>query len=341
MEEKIKQKIIDWMGVLTIPGIGPSTFWKILSASKELPKVDGLDEVYERHISQGISIIAEFENRYPKNLKKLHDVPPIIYAKGDVSILSDPLVAIVGARNASISSKKWTENLAKELIQNGFGVVSGLARGIDSSAHIGGIERTCAVVAGGIDQIYPKENTMLYKTIEKQGCIISEDPIGVQPSAPLFPRRNRLIAALSSAVIVVEAAIKSGSLITCKNAMEIGVDVFSVPGAPYDTKCEGNLLLLKDGAYLCRGIDDIIEVIGKRSALNISKNHESQDGVFISEDKSITSKEIIIGLIGSNPVPLFEVLDQVSDRSKALEFISELEIEGVIKRLIDGRILKI
>jgi len=200
---------------------------------------------------------------YPAALMDLPDAPPILWAQGDTALLARPMVAMVGARNASSLGMRMARRLAEQLAEAGFVVVSGLARGIDAEAHAAAMAGgTVAVQAGGVDVIYPSENAALAAEIAAKGCRLSEQPMGLQPQARHFPLRNRIVSGLSQAVIVVEAAARSGSLITAKTALDQGRDVLAVPGHPFDARAAGCNMLLRDGAVLIRSAADVIEALG-------------------------------------------------------------------------------
>lgn len=213
----------------------------------------------------GARLLVHGEADYPAALLDLADAPPVLWALGDVGLLNRPSVAMVGARNASSLGVRMARRLGQGLSEAGFTVVSGLARGIDAAAHeaaLDGEGRTVAVMAGGLDVIYPPENAALAATIAERGCRISEHPPGLVPQARHFPLRNRIVAGLARAVIVVEAAAKSGSLITAKAALDYGRDVMAVPGHPFDARASGCNMLIRDGALLVRGPQDVAEALG-------------------------------------------------------------------------------
>ncbi|MEO1640494.1 MAG: DNA-processing protein DprA [Pseudomonadota bacterium] len=210
-------------------------------------------------------LIAGTED-YPAALNDLPDAPPLIWAIGRGEVLQRPMIAMVGARNASSLGTRMAKRLAAELAEAGYAVVSGLARGIDAAAHMGALEGgTIAVQAGGVDVIYPAENARIATDIPKAGLRLSEMPMGLQPQARHFPARNRIISGLSQAVVVVEAAAKSGSLITARNALDQGRDVMAVPGHPFDARASGCNMLIRDGATLVRNAADVIEALGSAS----------------------------------------------------------------------------
>lgn len=211
----------------------------------------------------GATLMLHGQPGYPATLADISDAPPALWAWGDLGLLQRPLVALVGARNASSLGLRMARRLAEGLGQAGVCVVSGLARGVDRAAHEASLASgTIAVQAGGIDCPYPEENLALHAQIRDQGCLISEQPPGVQPQTRHFPARNRIIAGLSQAVVVVEAAARSGSLITAKAALDQGRDVLVVPGHPFDARVAGSNLLIRDGATLVRGPADVLEAIG-------------------------------------------------------------------------------
>jgi DNA processing protein len=200
---------------------------------------------------------------YPAGLMDLADAPPVLWARGDAGLLQRPMVALVGARNASSLGLRMARRLAEGLGEAGQVVVSGLARGIDAAAHEAALATgTVAVMAGGVDVIYPEENADLAAQIAAKGCLVSEHPLGLQPQTRHFPLRNRIISGLSRAVVVVEAAARSGSLITARDAADQGREVLAVPGHPFDARAAGCNMLLRDGATLVRHVGDVTEALG-------------------------------------------------------------------------------
>lgn len=211
----------------------------------------------------GATLLCLGDATYPEALARIPDAPPVLWALGDLSLLRRPSLAVVGTRNASALGARMTRRLARELGEAGYVVVSGLARGIDALAHEAALETgTVAVQAGGLDVLYPAENAELATRIGKAGLRLSEMPFGLQPQGRHFPRRNRIVSGLSRAVIVVEAAARSGSLITARAALDQGREVMAVPGHPLDSRASGGNILLRDGATLVRGAQDVIEALG-------------------------------------------------------------------------------
>ena len=275
---------VDWLRLIRSRRVGPVTFHRLIAehgsaaaALQALPDIAmaaGVDrysicpiEVVHHEMAAGrvagAQMICWGEAAYPRALYDLPDAPPVIWALGDVSLLNRPGVAMVGARNASSLGVRMAARLAETLGERGFVTISGLARGIDAAAHKAALALgTVAVQAGGVDVIYPIENTQLAQDIAVKGCRISEQPMGLAPQARHFPLRNRLVSGLSRAVVVVEAAARSGSLITARNALDQGREVLAVPGHPFDARAAGCNMLIRDGATLVRSSSDVIEAIG-------------------------------------------------------------------------------
>jgi DNA processing protein len=277
------QQRIDWLRLIRTEGVGPRTFLSLLNhyggaadALRALPELSrkragkavtiASEADAERELEQvrrfGARFVARGEPDYPKALAAIESAPPLISMIGPVNLAAQPLISIVGSRNASVAGLKMAEKLSHDLGGAGFGIVSGLARGIDTRAHQASLA-TCAiaVVAGGLDQLYPEENRPLFEHLCDRGAIVSEMPMGWVPRGRDFPRRNRIVSGLSLGTIIVEAARKSGSLITARFASEQGREVFAVPGSPFDQRAEGPNDLIRDGACLTRGSRDVLEVL--------------------------------------------------------------------------------
>ncbi|HXI87143.1 MAG TPA: DNA-processing protein DprA [Parvularculaceae bacterium] len=273
---------LDWLQLIRTEGIGPISFFRLIdrykSAAAVLERLPTLSRTAGRAAplrptdrqeaeeelaateELGARLIASSEPDYPKMLAAIPDRPPLICVMGHVSLFERPAVALIGARNASSVGRKIARQLAADLGQAGVVVVSGLARGVDGAAHIAALDTgTIAAVAGGVDVIYPPEHEELTRDIASRGVLLSERPLHHQPTARDFPRRNRLISGLSRGVVVVEAAAKSGTLITARFALEQGRDVFAVPGSPLDPRCQGANRLIRDGAMLVENAQDILD----------------------------------------------------------------------------------
>ncbi len=274
---------VSWLRLLRSRRVGISTFHRLMgehgsaaAALEALPRVAreaGMDN-YDP-CPEGVAVaemraarkakarmICIGEATYPTQFLDLTDPPPILWVQGDASLLTRPMVALVGARNASSLGGRMARALARDLGARGYVIVSGLARGIDTAAHKASLATgTVAVMAGGVDVIYPSENTALATEIAKSGLRLSEMPMGTVPQARHFPRRNRLISGLAQAVVLTEAAAKSGSLITAKCALDQGREVLAVPGHPFDARTAGCNMLIRDGARLVRDAADVVEAL--------------------------------------------------------------------------------
>jgi len=274
----------DWLRLIRSENIGPRTFRALLNqfggagaALEALPDLIArrgggrrmrIATIAECEIEmqemrrRGVSLVALGEPEYPPALRAIDLPPPLIGVRGRLAVLQSPMVAIVGSRNASAAGRTFTERIARELADAGYVIVSGLARGIDMRAHQASLASgTVAVLAGGHDRVYPAEHAPLLETILEHGAAISEMPMGWEPRGRDFPRRNRLVAGLALGTIVVEAARRSGSLITADFALEQGREIFAVPGSPLDPRAEGTNGLLRDGATLCTCAADVIDAL--------------------------------------------------------------------------------
>jgi DNA processing protein len=211
----------------------------------------------------GARLVCWGEPAYPPALAAVEDAPPLLTVRGHAELLSRPIVAVVGARSASANGRRLARELAQGLGEGGVVVVSGLARGIDAAAHQGALAGgTVGVVAGGVDIVYPEENRGLHEAVAIEGALVAELPLGTEPQARHFPRRNRIISGMAQGVVVVEAAARSGSLITARCALEQGRDVFAVPGSPLDPRCRGTNDLLRNGATLTETAADVLTQLG-------------------------------------------------------------------------------
>jgi DNA processing protein len=281
----------------------------------------------------GARIITYNDDIYPAILRHIPDPPPVINVIGKISLLNSKAVAIVGSRNCSISGIQFTEELAHDLAKNGITIVSGFARGIDTAAHRASLQYgTIAVLAGGIDHIYPYENKDLYHQIAQEGCIIAELPIGSAPSSQHFPQRNRIISGLSLATIVIEASFGSGSLITANIALEQGREVFAVPGFPLDPRYKGNNKLLKQGALIVESAADVINNLPNFSPNKPYNNlEESNDNKYISSSKNISdiseeTRQKILSLLSNSPIDI-ELLARYSEIHLTLVYVVIIELE--------------
>jgi DNA processing protein len=276
---------------------------------------------------------------YPALLAEIEDAPPALIVLGDPALAARPSVAMVGARNASAAAIRFARSLAHDLASEGRVVVSGLARGIDTAAHVGALEGgTIAVVAGGADIFYPPENERLQRTIAECGLLMAEQPPGTEPRARHFPYRNRIIAGLAAGTVVVEAAPKSGSLITARLANEAGREVMAVPGSPLDPRAQGCNLLIREGATLVQTAADVLEALaplGARLASPTTLFREEPEPLDVADRE----RRIVSDLLGPVPVAVDELV-RLSEISPALvqTVLLELELAGRLDRHAGGRV---
>ncbi len=364
------QEKLNWLRLIRTQNVGPITFYNLLeyygsasealSALPDLAKKGGrkkpliapepakIEKEYEALKKLGGDIICACEQGYPLALAATDDAPPVLSYIGDLNLVRAPCLAIVGARNASLNGRKFAQKIATELGQSGQVIVSGLARGIDTAAHNGALPTgTIAVVAGGIDIIYPSENTALYNEIKQKGLILAESPLGMEPIARHFPKRNRIVSGLSTGVVVIEASIRSGSLITARMAGEQGRDVYAVPGYPQDPRAQGPNKLIQDGATLVQRADDILSALEnytggqtlKDSALSTPPILE----VISSESPEIdteNAKSLILENLSQMPLAVDELLRACHLSIPAGQFaLLEMELAGLIQRLPGNRVV--
>ena len=351
--------LLDRLRLIRTPGIGPIAFRQLLirfgSASAALDAIPDLARrgggsaprlhsiaAAEREIAAVDALGARFlsigQGLYPRNLAELENAPPLVTVKGRLELLERPMIAIVGARNASAAACRFARGLAHELGREGVAVVSGLARGIDSAAHDGSIEAgTIAVIAGGIDIAYPPENAGRQQDISERGLLIAEMPPGTEPRARHFPYRNRIIAGLAAGTVVVEAAPRSGSLITARLAGEAGREVMAVPGSPLDPRAQGCNQLIRDGATLIQTAADVIEAVrpslGQVASPFVPFEHA--EPVEAEPDLRVS----IESLLGPSPVAVDEIVRQSGAPTGAVQLILlELDLAGRLERHAGGKV---
>jgi DNA processing protein len=323
---------IDWLRLIRSENIGPRTFRMLLQrfgsareALAALPEMtrrggaaksqriatreDAMREI-DAAARLGVRLVGFRETSYPSRLSEIDDAPPLLGIRGTTETMTAPMVGIVGSRNASGAGQKFAQQIAHELGEAGFVIISGLARGIDASAHRGSLaSRTVAVLAGGHDHIYPAENIgLLTSIVDAGGCAISEMPMGHQPRAQDFPRRNRLISGCALGVVLIEAAHRSGSLITARFANEQGREVFAVPGSPLDPRAAGTNDLIKQGATLVTNAADVVAVlepIMERPAL-LSLREDDHDAP--SGEPDDRERAQIVSLLGPTPIGLDDLI---------------------------------
>lgn len=380
---------LDWLRLSRSEGVGPRTFQglinryggaaaaleslPVLAASRgrhvRIPTVAEAEAEMRQADRLGVRLLASGEEDYPSRLLEIDGPPPILAVRGDVEMLHRPAVALVGARNASASGRKMAARLATGLAEAGYLVVSGLARGIDAEAHRASLDRgTAAVLAGGLDKPYPPENEALYADIAARAVAVSEMPLGLSPRGRDFPRRNRLISGLSLGVVVVEAARRSGSLITARMANEQGREVFAVPGSPLDPRCEGSNDLLREGASIVTSVEDILGVLkpfagDAERAPRLFREKPSEESAAMFEEwdeaEGDSGSEIysdneeeapvagnpemqLLELIAVDPVEI-DILTRMSGLSARAvkEALIELEMAGSVTRLPGNRVARV
>lgn len=275
---------------------------------------------------------------YPALLAELDTAPPALIVRGDVALADAMTIAIVGARNASAAACRFARTLGHALAAEGATVVSGLARGIDTAAHVGAMPRTIGVIASGIDIVFPPENAALQEEVARTGLLIAEQPPGTQPLARHFPSRNRIIAGLAVGTVVVEAAPRSGSLITARLATEAGREVMAVPGSPLDPRAQGCNLLIRDGATLIQNAADVLEQVRPIDARAVRAPIHGY-GAPPPADADDADRARIVGLLGPVPVPVDELIRQSGIAPAILQTVLlELELAGRLERHAGGRV---
>ena len=362
------ETVLDWLQLWMSSNVGPITFTKLItrygSAQYALealtikpqhniticPRSRAIKQLDQAH-KLGTTIILKIDPRYPKNLAFIEDSPPLLFALGNITLLTQNNIAIVGARSCSANGARFAYQLAHDLSQSNFTIVSGMARGIDTSAHTGAIDnRTIAVLASSVDDPYPPENIELYNKIKDHGgLIVSEMPFGTVLKGQLFPRRNRIISGLSYGVAVIESNRNSGSLITAQYALDQNKSVFAVPGFPLDPRYHGNNHLLKQGAHLLESCEDIINMV--KTSINSNKANIQPDLLTISNEDKNTQRTStnthdpcskVLTSINFHPTDINEIGRQLKiDTSQLLKHLSQLELEEKIKKVTGNKVVRI
>lgn len=363
----------DWLRLFRTGGIGPLRFWKLLSIhhsaaqalsfleaevkkGKEfiLPKKEEIEAERELVEKKKARLVFKGDPLYPQEFLSLEDAPPVLTHQGVSFPSARPRIGIVGARNASASGCYFAQRVAHDLGREGVIVVSGLARGIDTAAHKGALSTgTIALMAGGIDIIYPMENKRLYEEIRERGSLFSEIKIGTHPQSSHFPRRNRLISGMSEGVALIEASLNSGSMITAEIALTQGREIFATPGFPLDPRSEGCHALIKEGATLLTKAQDILDFLAQKpypfpffQERRQPRDHEKEREA-LKEPKEETSfsplslETYILESVSSTPISI-DMLVRNSSKPTAqiLGIISALEISGKVRRLPGNRLTR-
>lgn len=357
-ENLTHQERLDWVRLARSGGIGPKVFQRLLARydsvsgvikavvsgrvkeSIELASERSVDTEYAAVEALGGQLLLSVDMLYPYLLRQLYDPPLVLTVLGDAALLPRCCVAMVGARNASMNGVKFAKRLSAGLARQSIVVVSGLAKGIDGAVHMGALEAegaTVAVVAGGVDYVYPREHRGLWERLCSLGAVVSEHPVGFKPSAFHFPRRNRIVSGLSVGTVVVEATEGSGSLITARMALEQGREVMAVPGAPQDPRARGTNRLLQDGAHLVMGVDDVLQVVsGVPRNESAFLKEETPWEPFCKEKFSVLADEArkkIDAALGGVPVSVEELAAQTGLSFAVLHSVLlDLELDGRIER---------
>lgn len=346
--------------------IGPITFYRLLdkfgSARVALEHLPDLARKGGRKKAIKISSVTDTETEiialqeigahmifwgtaeYPPLLAHIDDAPPILFVRGHLRLMAKKAVAVVGSRNASINGRRFAQSIAQALGEAGYLVVSGMARGIDTSAHLGALPSgTVATLGGGVDVVYPKENTSLYNNLIETGAVCSEVTIGTTPQARHFPRRNRIISGISRAIVVLEAGAKSGSLITARMALEQNREVFAVPGPPQDPRVKGSNALIRDGAYLTETADDVLQVLSDMSPNAFSEGRRravNPHSMVSLDDKELDlARERIHQALDYGPTDVDDIIrDTEQSPAVVAAILLELEVAGKLERQSSNKV---
>jgi DNA processing protein len=368
---------LSWLRLIRSPRVGPATFHRLMaehgSAQAVLDALPGIaiaagvadytscsvaraQAEIDLARAKGARMLCFGTDAYPAPLAQISDAPPVLWCMGQRAPILRPMVAIVGARNASSIGTRMARLLAEGLGQAGYTVVSGLARGIDTAAHQASLRSgTIAVMGGGVDVVYPAENAILAAAIADQGLRLSEQPMGLFPQARHFPPRNRIIAGLALALVVVEAAEKSGSLITARDATDLGREVMAVPGHPIDGRAGGCNRLIRDGAILVRNVEDVVDVLSRLQDRSAPAQPEPQGAavcsiganpVRVARDDTSAAKtaaaplsDALLNLLSATPVPEDQLIRDLNcPASQVSPALVTLELQGLVRRHPGGMV---
>ncbi len=357
------QSRLDWLRLARTENVGPVTFAQLIGrygdasaalaalpelarrggrlSSPRTPSISEAERELEAGERLGARLIAGGEADFPPLLAAVDPPPPLIWARGRTELLARPGVGIVGARIASAAGQRFARSLAKDVGEAGYVIVSGMARGVDGAAHEGALPTgTIAVLGGGVNDIYPPEHAGLYARLIEQGCVISESPPGLRAQARDFPRRNRLISGLSLAVVVVEAELRSGSLITARLAGEQGREVLAVPGSPLDPRAKGTNDLIRQGAALCEGAEDVLRAIAGMSRLREPERAPFGRAPSDDADDDDALRERLANLVSPTPVPRDDLV-RLTGASTAAVYaaLMELSLAGRVELLAAGMVV--
>ncbi len=355
---------LSWLRLIRSRRVGVTTFFRLLgehgaasaalAALPEVAKNAGVSRYEACSEKQalaemragkkaGARLVCHCDADYPADLRDIPDAPPVLWVRGNVAMLHRPMIALVGARNASSLGTRMAKRLARELGEAGFCIVSGLARGVDAAAHVAALPTgTVGVMAGGVDVIYPRENQGLADQVLKQGALLSEQPMGMQPMARHFPMRNRIISGMCQAVVVVEAALKSGSLITARNALDQGREVMAVPGHPIDSRASGCNALIRDGAALVRSAADVVEALQQPASAPSKPEHAPPEAPRRHPPRRNLAETAklhgdILNRLSPSPLAEDQLIRDLNLPAKQINpALTTLELEGRIERRAGG-----
>jgi len=347
--------------LIRTPSIGPITYRQLiarfgnpeaaLAAVPDLaargggraPPVFAKDEArreMERVEQLGARYLLMGQGLYPRALAEVDGAPPVLIARGEMALLDRAMIAIVGARNASAAACRFARSLAHDLAREDVVVVSGLARGIDAAAHVGALDGgTVGVIAGGIDVFYPPENEALQRQLGERGLVLAEMPPGTEPRARHFPHRNRIIAGLSAGTVVVEAAPRSGSLITARLAAEMGREVMAVPGSPLDPRAQGCNGLIRDGATLIQNAAEVLDAVGPGATGRVRAPAVPFLGPEPAAEPEADERARVEELLGPTPAPIDDIVRMSGLSSGAVQLILlEFDLGGRLDRHAGGKV---
>lgn len=352
----------DWLRLIRTPTVGPVSFRDLIHRfgtaenalealpglarrnPLKIPDIETIEAEMENSDALGIHLIAACEPNYPIYLGAVDPPPPLLSVWGNPALLHAPCVAIIGSRNASAIGQKFARQIAGELGEAGYTIVSGLARGIDTSAHHGAIETgTVAVLGGGVDHVYPRQNEGLFEAMCEKGALISESPLGYRATARDFPRRNRIISGLSKGVIVIEAAERSGTLITARYALEQNREVMAAPGSPLDPRTKGCNRLIRQGAALIENTEDILHVLEQAPPAEMLEPEapytQAEFNWDAAEDDITKAQSALRPLLSPTPTSRDDIIRLSGlSTSIAVAALLEMELMGDINVEPDGRV---
>ncbi|MEO1188224.1 MAG: DNA-processing protein DprA [Pseudomonadota bacterium] len=349
----------DWLRLARTPRVGPVTFFQLIARfgdaktalnafpnlstgqrATKPPSPAVVDRELKSSAALGATVLCAIEDDFPPLLKHFSHPPPVLTCLGNIQLTQRRCIAIVGARQASAAGRKLARDIARDLSKAGFVIASGLGRGIDGEAHAASLSGgTIAVLGGGIDHIYPPQHERLHGEIAKHGLLISESPFGHRATARDFPRRNRIITGLAEGVVVIEAAERSGSLISARTALEQNREVMSVPGSPLDPRSAGTNRLLREGATLVRHADDIIEALSRSAIPPVESPPSPQYNLGIESEADIPESQLeqVQSVLGPTPISISEIarVCQLSP-SRCAVILVELELAGLARTYAGG-----